>query len=146
MPWRSPMNAKEALIQDVSGGMSVTVAAEIHGVKRSCAYKWVRRYREMGSAGLQELSRAPEYSPNRTPQTVVDELLALKQKYPHFGPAKLVPMLEERHGKRSAGAPRPGQEATVAATFTRSHRACSIHSGGCRGHDDHGLQRAVPDE
>lgn len=93
------MNAKEALIQDVNGGMSVTDAAETHGVKRSCAYKWVRRHRERGSAGLQELSRAPEYSPNRTPQVVVDELLALKQKYPHFGPAKLAPMLEERHGK-----------------------------------------------
>jgi len=93
------MNAKEALIQDVNGGMNVTTAAEIHGVKRSCAYKWVGRYQERGAAGLQELSRAPEYSPNRTPQTVVDELLALKQKYPHFGPAKLVPMLEERHGK-----------------------------------------------
>ena len=93
------MSAKEALIQDVSGGMSVTAAAEIHGVQRSCAYKWVRRYREMGAAGLEELSRVPEYSPNRTPQAVVDELLALKEKYPHFGPAKLAPMLEERHGK-----------------------------------------------
>jgi putative transposase len=93
------MSAKEALIQDVNGGMSVTAAAEMHGVKRSCAYKWVRRHREMGTAGLEELSRVPEYSPNRTPQAVVEELLALKQKYPHFGPAKLAPMLEERHGK-----------------------------------------------
>lgn len=100
MPWRSPMSAKEALIWDVNSGMRVAAAAELHGVKRSCAYKWVGRFRELGEAGLKELSRAPELSPNRTSQALVDELLELKRKYPHFGPAKLAPMLEERHGKR----------------------------------------------
>lgn len=93
------MSAKEALIWDVNNGMRVTMAAEIHGVDRSCAYKWVGRYREAGVAGLEERSRAPEHSPNRTPQAVVDELLELKRKHPAFGPAKLAPMLEGRHGK-----------------------------------------------
>lgn len=94
------MSAKEALIFDVNRGMRVAAAAELHGVERSCAYKWVGRYRKLGEAGLKELSRTPELSPNRTPQVLVDELLELKRKYPHFGPAKLAPMLEERHGKR----------------------------------------------
>lgn len=93
------MSAREALIWDVNGGMSVTAAAEAHGVDRSCAYKWVGRYRELGAAGLQELSRTPEYSPNRTPQALVDELLGLKRKHPDFGPAKLAAMLATRHGE-----------------------------------------------
>lgn len=93
------MSAKEALIWDVNRGMSVTAAADIHGVQRSCAYKWVGRYRQLGEAGLQELSRTPEYSPNRTPQVLVDELLELKRKHPGFGPAKLAPMLNQRHGE-----------------------------------------------
>jgi putative transposase len=93
------MSAKEALMWDVNNGMSVTMAAEVHGVKRSCAYKWVDRYRRFGLAGLEELSRAPEHSPNRTLQTVVAELMELKRKYPLFGPAKLTAMLEERHGE-----------------------------------------------
>jgi transposase InsO family protein len=94
------MSAKEALIWDVNRGMSVTAAAEIHGVQRSCAYKWVGRYRELGEAGLQELSRAPECSPKRTPQALVDELLELKRKHPDFGPAKLAPMLAKSHGEQ----------------------------------------------
>lgn len=98
MAWRSPMNAKEALIFDVNDGMSVSEAAEEHGVARSCAYKWVSRYHRFGSAGLEELSRRPELSPNRTSQELVDELLRLKKKY-SFGPAKLVTMLNERHGE-----------------------------------------------
>jgi hypothetical protein len=46
MAWRSPMGAKEALIFDVNDGMSVSEAAEEHGVARSCAYKGVSRYRD----------------------------------------------------------------------------------------------------
>lgn len=92
------MSAKEALIHDVNGGMSISEAAEAHQIARSCAYKWVWRYRKYGVTGLEELSRRPEHSPAKTPQELVDELLALKKKYEAFGPAKLVGLLEERHG------------------------------------------------
>jgi putative transposase len=93
------MSAREALIYEVNGGMSVSEAADQHGVARSCAYKWVSRYRQFGWPGLAELSRRPELSPERTSQELVDELVGLKKSYPAFGPAKLVPMLDERHGK-----------------------------------------------
>jgi putative transposase len=92
------MTAREALIFDVNDGMSVSEAAVAHGVARSCAYKWVSRYQRLGKAGLEELSRRPELSPERTSQELVDELVELKKKHPAFGPAKLVPMLDERHG------------------------------------------------
>lgn len=93
------MSAREALIFDVNGGMSVDDAAEKHEVVRSCAYKWVGRYRRLGEGGLAELSRRPEFSPERMPQRIVEELLKLKRKHPSYGPAKLVPILEERHGE-----------------------------------------------
>lgn len=103
------MSAKEMLIRDVNGGMSVTAAAEQHQINRSCAYKWVARYRSEGIAGLEELSRAPEFSPNRTPQKYVDELLALKKNHPDFGPAKLAAMLERNHEKRVMAASTAGE-------------------------------------
>lgn len=101
MPWRSPMSAKEALIFDVNKGMSIGKAARIHGIARSCAYKWVQRYREAKGSldSLSERSRRPENSPNRTSGTIVEELVALKGRYPHFGPAKLVTLLEESRGE-----------------------------------------------
>lgn len=99
MPWDSPLSAKEAFIRDVNRGVSVAEAAERQGIGRSCGYKWAARYRALGVRGLEELSRAPEYSPYRTTQPVVDELVALKNRYPDFGPAKLAAMLAERHGK-----------------------------------------------
>lgn len=103
------MSAKEALMWDVNRGMSVTIAAEVHGVTRSCAYKWVNRYRKFGVAGLEELSRGPEHSPHRISQTLVAELLALKRKHSLFGPAKLTTMLEERHGEHVMAVSTAGQ-------------------------------------
>jgi transposase InsO family protein len=103
------MSAKEALILDVNEGMSVSEAAEEHGVVRSCAYKWVSRYQRFGWAGLEELSRRPELSPERTSQELVDELMGLKKKHPAFGPAKLVPMLDQRHGEHVMAVSTAGQ-------------------------------------
>ena len=103
------MSAKEVLIWDVNKGMSVAQAAEVHGVTRSCAYKWMDRYRRLGLAGLNELSRAPEHRPNRISQKLVTELLTLKRKKTSYGPAKLVTMLEERHGQHVMAASTAGQ-------------------------------------
>lgn len=103
------MSGKEALIQDVNDGMSVGAAAEKHEVARSCAYKWIDRYNQLGAAGLEEVSRRPELSPARTSQKLVDELLALKKKHADFGPAKLVPMLDERHSSHVMAVSTAGQ-------------------------------------
>jgi len=93
------MSAKEALIFDVNSGMSIGEAARKHGVARSCAYKWVRRVSEAGGLrGLEEHSRRPEHSPNRTLQVHVEELLELKRRHGEYGPAKLVELLARRHG------------------------------------------------
>jgi len=92
------MSAREALIFDVNEGKSVAEAAADHGVARSCAYKWVDRFKEDGWDGLKERSRRPEGSPSRTTQERIDELIDLKKRHPQFGPAKLVTMLATRHG------------------------------------------------
>lgn len=103
------MSTKEALIFDVNDGMSVSEAAEEHGVARSCAYKWVSRYQRFGWPGLEELSRRPELSPARTSQELVEELVRLKKKHPAWGPAKFVAILDERHGEHVMAVSTAGQ-------------------------------------
>lgn len=103
------MNARQALIFDVNGGMSVAEAAQKHGVARSCAYKWIGRYSEEGLDGLTERSRRPELSPQRKPQDVVDALVGLKRKHPDFGPAKLVTMLDVIRGEHVMSASTAGE-------------------------------------
>jgi transposase InsO family protein len=133
MPWRDPMTAKESLIWDVNRGMSVAEAAMLHGVARSCAYKWLGRYQELGAAGLQEMSRVPECSPKRTSQKVLDELSALKREYPDYGPAKLVALLEERHGGHVMAVSTAGELLSrmglVKKRRSRQHSSGSIEHG-----------------
>ena len=74
------MSAKEALMWDVNKGMSVTLAAEVHGVTRSCAYKWVDRYRREGLAGLQDRSSRPHRIRLPTPAAVVAEIERLRRQ------------------------------------------------------------------
>ena len=49
-------------------------------VRRSCFWltKWLRRYRELGPAGLRDQSRAPKHVHSRTPEPLVRKILALR--------------------------------------------------------------------
>lgn len=51
--------------------------------------KWWRRYQEHGPSGLQEHSRAPHGSPQKTPAEIEQQVLALRQQLPTFGAARL---------------------------------------------------------
>src|SRR4030043_447585 len=58
-------------------------------VRRSCFWltKWLRRYREHGPAGLRDQSRAPKHVHNRTPEPLVQKILALRDALAaHKGP------------------------------------------------------------
>ncbi|WP_141124838.1 helix-turn-helix domain-containing protein, partial [Prescottella equi] len=49
------------------------VAAEM-GISRSCASKWVNRWRRYGEVGLHDRSSTPHTSPNATPPDVVGRI------------------------------------------------------------------------
>src|SRR5258708_26302973 len=59
--------------------------------------KWWRRYQQHGPSGLKEHSRAPHHHPQKTPPAIEEQGLALRQKLPSFGAARLqrhfVPLL-----------------------------------------------------
>ena len=51
--------------------------------------KWWRRFLERGLSGLQEQSRAPHRCPHKTPADIEHQVVALRQKLPTFGAARL---------------------------------------------------------
>ncbi len=59
-------------------GRSVAELAAAHGVHRSWIYKLLARYREGGYEALEPRSRAPRFSPNRTPEEVVQAVVSLR--------------------------------------------------------------------
>jgi hypothetical protein len=81
-----------------SGRYTVVELAERAGVTRQCVHKWIGRWKAERQAGMEELSRAP-LNPRRTDPVLIEQLIALKGEYPHYGPGILVPMLSDRDGK-----------------------------------------------
>lgn len=63
----------------VDDGWPVAVAAESMGVSRETAYRWLRRFRVEGVAGLEDRSSRPRRSPNQTPLEVEDRICGLRR-------------------------------------------------------------------
>src|SRR3954468_15986490 len=58
------------------------------GVSRQTVYKWVRRWRTEGEAGLVDRSSRPHTMPRQTPPETVAEIVTARAKH-HAGPVRL---------------------------------------------------------
>jgi transposase InsO family protein len=84
---------RQELVRRIGGGMSVAAAAESMNVSRQCAYKWWRRYRDEGVAGLEDRSSRPHSCPHQTPARVERRIVALRQSR-KLGPARLAGIVD----------------------------------------------------
>jgi len=65
------------------------------GISRKTGYKLRDRYATNGSAGLYDQSRRPRHNPNRTPGTIAERVISIRQRYPTWGPKKLKQRLHD---------------------------------------------------
>jgi transposase InsO family protein len=72
--------------------MAVAHAAAMAGVSRATAWKWLRRYRAEGLAGLEDRSSRPHRSPGALSQRTVGEILVARHEL-GFGPHRLAPIV-----------------------------------------------------
>lgn len=72
----------------VEGGRPVAHVAHEMGISRPTAYKWVRRFREEGLAGLSDRSSRPHRSPRRCTPVLEGEVLELRRSL-KLGPARI---------------------------------------------------------
>ena len=82
------------LVRRVRGeGLSATEAAKTLGVSRATAYKWLRRYRDEGEAGLQDRSSRAHLCRHALRPEVVQLILLARASQRH-GPHRLAADLE----------------------------------------------------
>jgi transposase len=62
--------------------LSITELCELYGVSRKTGYKLIDRYLRQGPAGLEERSRRPHVSPNRTAEEIVAAILEMRRRHP----------------------------------------------------------------
>jgi len=60
-------------------GLRVEDAAQAAGVSVRTAYKWLRRFREEGEAGLMDRSSRPHSCPHATATVMIEQLIELRR-------------------------------------------------------------------
>ena len=91
MPRLSPWSRLLLVERVQEGRPAAHVAAEM-GVSRATAYKWLRRYRAEGVAGLVDRSSRPQSSPTRTSTEREAAVVALRRDR-RLGPARIAAIL-----------------------------------------------------
>ncbi len=90
---RTCPNSRRLLVDRVSDqSWSVAAAAEAAGISERTAYRWLKRWREQGTAGLSDRSSAPRCIPHRTPADRVQAIAALRRL--HMTAAEIAEVLQ----------------------------------------------------
>ena len=92
MPWNETcaMREKNAFIDAwLSGEFTMSQLCERFTVSRPTGYAIVQRFEQEGRLGLEPRSRAPHAHPNATDAALMERVVALKQRYPRWGPVTL---------------------------------------------------------
>ena len=103
MPWKekSPMNERTRFLSDhLSGLHSVSELCRKYGISRKTGYKWIARYEAQGPPGLGERTSRPLSVSRSTPEPIVRELLAARERHPPGAPRS--------SSRCSSGSTRPG--------------------------------------
>jgi putative transposase len=111
MPWEETcaMDQRVMFIAEcLRGELPMSVLCERFGISRRVGYKWLTRYRNDPENGLRDRSRAPLRRANGLAVEVVDEIVAVRMRYPYYGPRKLLVELHRRD---------PGREWPAASTI-----------------------------
>jgi len=83
---------REFVLAATGPGANVAQLCRDFGISRNNGYKWIRRFKAEGKAGLQERSRRPRKT-CETSGEVVLRLIELRREYPRWGPKKLRALL-----------------------------------------------------
>lgn len=119
MPWKAKttMSLRYEFVRKAQEpGQDMSELCRLYGISRKTGYKWLRRYRTTGQAGLKDQSRRPRSSPQRTPAAIEHVVLAARDQHPSWGGRKLKRWLEDR-GHKNMPAP-----STITAILRRHGR------------------------
>ena len=104
MPWSVTTMKNERIqfiVEALQPDRNMAALCRKYGVSRKTGYKWLKRFRQCGSlADLDEMSRRPRHSPNRTPGEIEDRVEAWRRQT-GWGGRALQPILA-REGVRLA--------------------------------------------
>lgn len=101
MPWKEVnlVSLRKEFIQLASQeDVCMNLLCHRFGISTKTGYKWLHRYQSEGIEALQDLSRRPHHSPNRSAPEIEEAIVHLRKAHPAWGARKLRRRLETIHG------------------------------------------------
>jgi putative transposase len=98
MPWKASSVVDERarfVVECEQGWLPISQLCRIYGISRQTGYEWLRRFRQFGVAGLQDVGRAPLRHPNQKPAEMVEAVLKSRRVHMTWGPRKLRQLLRD---------------------------------------------------
>lgn len=107
MPWkeRSVMSQRTEFVEEaLKENANIRALCREYGISARTGYKWIKRYKEQGDAGLYERSRCPRHSPQKSSPEVEEAVLQVRSQHPSWGGRKIRWQLEQEglHGVPAA--------------------------------------------
>jgi transposase InsO family protein len=99
MPWKETdkVNERMQFVSRLLSGERMSDLCREYGISRKTGYKYKARFEQKGPQALYDVSRRPHGHPRKTPDTVVQQVLAARKEFPTWGPKKLSVLLKERY-------------------------------------------------
>jgi transposase InsO family protein len=92
MPFKEtcPVEERIAMMRDYdTGAFTVAELSRRYGISRETFYVWKRRRESGDERWFEERSRAPECCGHATPATEIAAIVAMRRRFPRFGPKKI---------------------------------------------------------
>jgi len=116
MPWKEVTHMSQRsdfVAQAKKEGVNVSALCREFGISRKTGYKWLKRERASGPAGLVDQLRRPRRSPRQSKPSVETQVLAVRQRHPNWGGRKIRRVLQ------NAGAEPVPAPSTITAILHR---------------------------
>jgi transposase InsO family protein len=97
MPWRETSIVSqrfEFVTLAMAEGANMRRLCRRFGISAKTGYKWLNRFKEGGVQVLEDCSRRPHSSPNRTPHSIEQAILVVRDRHPVWGARKIRARLE----------------------------------------------------
>jgi transposase InsO family protein len=90
-----------------TGVFTVSELCRRHGISRETFYVWQRRWASKEARWFEDRSHAVASCPHATQGRIAERIVAVRRRFPHFGPKKIKAWLEDESRRKGDGAAWP---------------------------------------
>ena len=104
MPWqkKEPMEQRIEFAIKALRTDNFRALCQEYGISTKTGYKWRERFYRYGQTGMSEQSRRPYSHAEQLAESVVCQIVRLKQAHPHWGPRKIRALYLRQHGQAAS--------------------------------------------